>query len=102
MGNDENEARRLKEELNKEFEIKDLGNLRYLLGIEVVRSRKGIFISQRKYILNLLKEIGMLGCKAVETPIEISHKVETIMRSCESGELSKVGWKTHLLIPHKP
>ena len=40
MGNDENEARRLKEELNKEFEIKDLGNLRYFLRIEVARSRK--------------------------------------------------------------
>ena len=49
MGNDENEARRLKQELNKEFEIKDSGNLRYFLGIEVAKSRKGIFISQRKY-----------------------------------------------------
>ena len=37
MGNDENEARGLKEELNKEFEIKDLGNLRYFLRIEVAR-----------------------------------------------------------------
>ena len=69
MGNDENEARRLKEELNKEFEIKDLGNLRYFLGIEVARSSKRIFISQRKYVLDLLKEIGMLGCKVVETPL---------------------------------
>ena len=73
MGNDENEARRLKEELDKEFEIKDLRNLRYFLGIEVARSRKGIFISQRKYVLDLLKEIGMFECKAVETPIEVNH-----------------------------
>ena len=80
MGNDENEARRLKEELNKEFKIKDLGNLRYFLGFEVAISRKGIFICQKKYVLDLLKEIGMLGCKAVETPIEVNHKVETIMR----------------------
>ena len=80
MGNDEHEARRLKEELNKEFEINDLGNLRYFLGIEVARSRKGIIISQRKYVLDLLKEIGILGCKVVETPIEVNHKVETIMR----------------------
>ena len=70
----------MKEELNEEFEIKDLGNLRYFLGIEVARLRKGIFISQRKYVLDLLKEIGILGCKAVETPIEVNHKVDTIMR----------------------
>ncbi|KAJ4721161.1 Retrovirus-related Pol polyprotein from transposon TNT 1-94 [Melia azedarach] len=77
-GNDEEEARRLKEELNKEFEIKDLGNLRYFLGIEVARSRKGIFLSQRKYVTDLLKETGMLGCKAVGTPIEVNHKLETL------------------------
>ena len=86
MENDENEARRLKEELNKEFEIKDLGNLRYFLGIEVARSRKGILISQRKYVLDLLKEIGMLGCKDVETPIEANHKVETTMREAVNRE----------------
>ncbi|KAJ4713234.1 Retrovirus-related Pol polyprotein from transposon TNT 1-94 [Melia azedarach] len=77
-GNDEEKARRLKEELNKEFEIKDLGNLRYFLGIEVARSRKGIFLSQRKYVIDLLKETGMLGCKVVGTPIEVNHKLETL------------------------
>ena len=86
MGNEENEARRLKGELNKEFEIKDLGNLRYFLGIEVARSRKGIFISQRKYVLDLLKEISMLGCKVVETPMEVNHKVEIIMREVVNRE----------------
>ncbi|KAK8964921.1 UDP-glucose:glycoprotein glucosyltransferase [Platanthera guangdongensis] len=45
----------------QEFEVKDLGNLKYFLGIEVVRSRQGIFISQRKYTLDILEETGMLG-----------------------------------------
>ena len=76
----------MKEELNEEFEIKDLGNLRYFLGIEVARLRKGIFISERKYVLDLLKEIAILGCKAVETPIEVNHKVETIMREAMNRE----------------
>ena len=63
-----------------------MGNLRYFLGIEVARSRKGIFLSQRKYVLNLLNEIGMLGCKVAETPIEVNHKVETIMRKSMNRE----------------
>nr|GFA51950.1 putative ribonuclease H-like domain-containing protein [Tanacetum cinerariifolium] len=43
-GNDEEEIKRLKEGLFTEFEIKDLGNLKYFLGIEVLRSPEGIFI----------------------------------------------------------
>ena len=56
--------------LVKEFEIKDLGKLKYFLGIEVAHYRHRIFISQQKYVLDLLKEISKLGCKPVETPIK--------------------------------
>ena len=52
----------------------------------MARLRKDIFLSQRKYVLDLLKEIGMLGCKAVETPIEVNHKVEAIMREAVNRE----------------
>ena len=52
----------------------------------MARSRKGIFLSQRKYVLNLLKDIGMLRCKVVETPAEVNHKVETIMREVVNRE----------------
>ena len=60
-----------------EFEMKDLGNLKYFLGIEVFRSKKGIFINQKKYILDLLAEVGMLDCKPAETPIVANHKLQT-------------------------
>ncbi|KAJ8769255.1 hypothetical protein K2173_001845 [Erythroxylum novogranatense] len=75
-GDDKEEMARLKELLAQEFEIKELGRLQYFLGIEVARSKKGIFISQRKYILDLLGEIGMLGCKPAESPIESNHKLQ--------------------------
>ena len=65
----------LKDVLAKEFEIKDLGSLKYFLGMEVARSKKGIVVSQCKYILDLLKETGMLGCKPVDTPMESSYKI---------------------------
>ncbi|RVX10055.1 Retrovirus-related Pol polyprotein from transposon RE1 [Vitis vinifera] len=61
---------------NKEFEIKDLGNLKYFLGMEIARSKKGIAVSQRKYVLNLLNETGMLGCKPAETPMDTTVKLE--------------------------
>jgi hypothetical protein len=74
-GNDVEEKMNLKTYLAKEFEIKDLGELKYFLGIEVARSRNGIFISQRKYVLDLLKETGMLGCKPIDTPIDQNHRL---------------------------
>ena len=61
-GNDSDEMKALKEYLSKEFEMKDLGSLKYFLGIEVSRSSKGIFLSQRKYTLDILHETGMLAC----------------------------------------
>ena len=67
--------------LAKEFEIKDLGNLKYFLGMEVARSRKGISVSQRKYVLDLLKETGMIDCKPAETPMDSTCKLGTIKDS---------------------
>jgi hypothetical protein len=52
-----------------------MGQLRYFLGIEVSRSPKGIYLSQRKYVLDLLSEKGLSGCRPVDTPIEQNHRL---------------------------
>ncbi|KAG8472686.1 hypothetical protein CXB51_034612 [Gossypium anomalum] len=69
-GDDEEEISNLKKLLNREFETKDLGKLRYFLGMEVARSKEGLVINQRKYVLDLLKETGFLGCKPADIPME--------------------------------
>ena len=69
-GDDMAEMEWLKERLAIEFEIKNLGSLRYFLSMEVAKNRSGISISQWKYTLDLLKETGMLGCKLVDTPMD--------------------------------
>ena len=74
-GNDLEEMKLLQEYLSKEFEIKDLGSLKYFLGIEVSRSKNGIFLSQRKYTLDLLKETGMSACQLIDTPMEEGLKL---------------------------
>ena len=61
--------------MSREFEMKDLGSLKYFLGIEVSRSNEGIFLSQRKYALDFLQETRMSGCQPVDTPIEESLKL---------------------------
>jgi hypothetical protein len=74
-GDDTVEIVRLKEDLSKDFEVKDLGQLRYFLGIKIARSPKGIVLSQWKYILDLLNKTGMLGCRPASTPINQNHKL---------------------------
>lgn len=54
------------------FAIKDLGALHYFLGIEVKRSSKAIYISQTKYILDLLKKAKMDGAKPCGTLLRTS------------------------------
>ena len=64
------EKHELKQRLATKFEIKELGKLKYFLGIEVTYSTQGIFISQQKYVTNLLAETGKIGCKLVSTPMD--------------------------------
>lgn len=59
----------LKKLLSKEFEIKNLGQLRYFLGMEVARSNSSIYVS-KKTCINLLKETRMLGYKPVDMPMD--------------------------------
>jgi hypothetical protein len=61
--------------LQQKFHTKDLGKLKYFLGIEVARSRKGINLSQRKYVLDLLEEIGFLGARPVDIPMDPNQKL---------------------------
>jgi len=75
-GDDSEEISRLQKQLATEFEMKNLGGLKYFLGIEVARSKQGIFLSQRKYILDLLSEVGLLECKPADTPIAQNTSLE--------------------------
>ncbi|GJS95733.1 putative RNA-directed DNA polymerase [Tanacetum coccineum] len=68
-GNNSSEIDKFKEFLRTKFMIKDLGNLKYFLGIEVINTDKGICLNQRKYVLDLLSDYGMLACKPARTPM---------------------------------
>jgi len=55
------------------FHMKDLGSLKYFLGIEVARNSTGLFLCQRKYALDIISEVGMLGVKLVVFPLDQNH-----------------------------
>ena len=75
VSNDESAINKLKSSSDAKFKLKDLGALRFFTGLEIARSNRGIFISQRPYALQLLSDIGFLSCKAVSTPMEANLKL---------------------------
>jgi hypothetical protein len=74
-GNSIAEFSYIKELLHSSFKIKDLGKLKYFLGLEVAHSSKGVSLCQRKYCLDLLSDTGFLGAKPPSTPSDSSIKL---------------------------
>ena len=74
-GNNEAETEHVKTLLKQEFDMKDLGELRYFLGIEIVRTEEGIWLSQRQYALDMLSKYGMADCKPIAMPLDQNLKL---------------------------
>ena len=74
-GNDLDFVSRFKGYLSRCFKMKDLGKLKYFLGIEVGRGEEGFMLTQRKYALDLISDVGLLGAKPAATPMEQHHKL---------------------------
>jgi histone deacetylase 1/2 len=62
-------------DLEKEFAIKDLGDLHYFLGIQVQRKKGELLLSQERYAFDILKRVNMQLCKPVKTPLSTSEKL---------------------------
>ena len=65
--------------LDNKFTLKDLGTLKYFLGLEVARTEKGISLCQRKFTLKLLSDMGLLASKLANVPMEQSAKFSSSM-----------------------
>eukprot|EP00253_Pinus_taeda_P012398 PITA_12398 len=77
-GNNESYIASIKKELGKSFEMTDLGYVHYYLGIEVTQHPKSIFLSQKKYIGDLLNRFGMTECNPLTTPMEQNLNLTSI------------------------
>jgi hypothetical protein len=61
--------------MQNEFEMSLLGELSFFLGLQIHQRNQGIFISQTKYIREMLKRFRMEDCKPVTTPMQTSCKL---------------------------
>ena len=74
-GTNSREIDKLKEHMKKHFLMKDLGEIRYFLGIEIDNTSEGITLNQRKYTLELFNEAGMIDSKPLMTLLDCHEKL---------------------------
>ncbi|GJX39925.1 ribonuclease H-like domain-containing protein [Tanacetum coccineum] len=86
--------------LKSKFQIKDLGNLKYFLGIEVIDNDDGVCLSQRKYCLEVLHEYGLLAGRPVETPLAENTTLNHV--ESEDDKLLKAAFRVLRYLKNSP
>lgn len=85
MGNSQSQVYNFKLKMMQNFEMTDLGVLKYFLGLEVQQDEEGIFLSQRSYAEKLLKRYNMQHCKPITTPMNNGEKLQLCDNSGEAN-----------------
>ena len=73
-GNDE-ASEKFFEDMKNELDMSMIGEIKFFLGLQIVQNKEGIFISQTRYLKDLLKRFGLENCKHVGTPFLTGHKI---------------------------
>ena len=72
---DDRLSQQFAKDMQSEFEMSMLGDLNFFLGLQISQLNYGIFISQSKYIKEMMKKFGMEGCKPMSTPMTTRCKL---------------------------
>ena len=107
-GRDERRLQEIKDDFSKKFDIKDLGEIKYFLGIKVVQDKESnsIWIGQPAYTKNLLKSYGMQDSNPVNTPADANSKLQPATNQDEplnqTQYQSAVGSLMYLSVSSRP
>jgi hypothetical protein len=77
IGNNKEIIQDVKTQLSSKFDMKDLGNANFILGMEIKRDRKKrkLWLNQRKYVKTILQRFNMQECKPIKVPILVGVKL---------------------------
>nr|XP_009791009.1 PREDICTED: uncharacterized protein LOC104238371 [Nicotiana sylvestris] len=104
-GNNPKLIQSARENLQKKFKMKDLGELRFFLGIEFPRNKAGILMNQRKYALDLITDSGLGGARPASTTLECNQRLTTTEYDkvvLGSEDATSAGVKDHVFPDPEP
>ncbi|KAL2242369.1 UNVERIFIED_CONTAM: Retrovirus-related Pol polyprotein from transposon RE1 [Sesamum indicum] len=76
-GADIDDVKKVKAYLHQLFTIKDIGQARYFLGLEIARNSQGIYLAQTKYVMDILADTGLTDAKIAATPLPPGLKLSS-------------------------
>lgn len=76
IGNDESLLVKFKNSMKGEYDVTNVGKMRYFLDIEVIQHEHGVYCSQRKYDMEIIERLGW----SVQTPIVSGNKIRKIQK----------------------
>lgn len=76
-----------KQYLHSKFKVKDLGEPKYFLGIEVMKSKHRVLLNQRKYALEVISSAGLSGAKPASAPLEANVKLTSVTYDDQIGKV---------------
>ena len=68
----------IQQQLGDMFSLKDMGPLHFFLGVEVIPTKADLFLTQHKYICELLANSNMSGAKDISTPMSTSQSLQLV------------------------
>ncbi|KAJ9565578.1 hypothetical protein OSB04_001544 [Centaurea solstitialis] len=74
-GSKESMMEEFKQSMKSEFDMSDLGMMRYFLGVEIIQNDAGIFMCQRRYAKEILERFKLQSCNSVRNPIVPESKL---------------------------
>ena len=90
-------------QLGDMFSLKDMGSLHFFLGIEVIPTRAGLFLSQHKYVHELLAHTSMSSAKDVSIPLSTTQSLQLVdgIVAVDNSEFCKIiGSLQYLSLTH--
>ena len=90
VGPNKDRIQELKAQLAREFDMKDLGPANKILGMQIHRDRRDrkVWLSQKNYLLKVLRRFNMQDCKPISTPLSVGYKLSSSM--CPSNEAQRM------------